>query len=96
MLCLQLQPPAQQYKPKQTVKCSDPLCGALNGGGHQCSHPDEQCDYELHYADAGSSLGVLVGDYFTLKFSNGSVLHPRLAFGSVSSLLSILPIGYQV
>ncbi|KAL6272497.1 hypothetical protein ACE6H2_023189 [Prunus campanulata] len=35
----------------------------------------------VKYADHGSSLGVLVREYFPLKFTNGSLLSPHLAFG---------------
>lgn len=48
---------------------------------HQCAAPDDQCDYEVEYADQGSSLGVLVRDQVTFQFTNGSVVRPRIAFG---------------
>ncbi|KAF4372908.1 hypothetical protein G4B88_018073 [Cannabis sativa] len=71
------------YKPKNNVlRCADPICSAVQYPGNQpCNSPTEQCDYKVDYADHGSSLGVLVMDSFPLKFSNGSTLGPRLAFG---------------
>jgi hypothetical protein len=56
-------------------------------GNSHCKDPKEQCDYEVTYADQGSSLGVLVKDYFPLQLTNGSIIGPRLAFGWVSASL---------
>lgn len=47
---------------------------------HRCENPD-QCDYEVEYADGGSSLGVLVRDVFPLNLTNGDPIRPRLALG---------------
>ncbi|XP_021806568.1 aspartic proteinase Asp1-like [Prunus avium] len=71
------------YKPKNNhLQCGDPLCVAFHSpASDPCKTPDDQCDYEVEYADQGSSLGVMVNDYFPLKFTNGSQLGPRLAFG---------------
>lgn len=76
-------PRDQLYKPNNNlVQCVDQLCAAVHlTSDHHCSSPDEQCDYEVEYADQGSSLGVLVRDYVPLQFTNGSVLRPRIAFG---------------
>lgn len=52
-------------------------------GNDPCTDVLEQCDYEVEYADRGTSLGVLVADNFHLQFTNGSRLSPRLVFGSV-------------
>lgn len=75
--------PHTPYKPnKDLVRCKDPLCASLQSPENQpCETPEEQCDYEVGYADHGSSMGVLVKDLFSLTFTNGSVLSPRLAFG---------------
>ncbi|KAL0438113.1 UNVERIFIED_CONTAM: Aspartic proteinase Asp1 [Sesamum latifolium] len=75
--------PHSLYKPKRNlITCQDPLCAYLHGPGiHDCQASQEQCDYEVDYADHGSSLGVLVKDSFPLKFTNGSVVTPQLAFG---------------
>lgn len=78
------QGPHPFYRPKKDklVQCVDPLCTSirtLNSG--QCELPSEQCDYEIAYADEGSSQGVLVKDVFTLPFANGSLLKTHLAFG---------------
>lgn len=71
------------YKPHNNLlHCVDPICSALHSHNkHPCKSPTEQCDYEINYADLGSSFGVLVVDNFQLKLSNGSTLGPRLAFG---------------
>ncbi|KAG7589244.1 Xylanase inhibitor C-terminal [Arabidopsis suecica] len=76
-------PPKLQYKPKgNTVPCSDPICLALHFPNNpQCPNPKEQCDYEVNYADQGSSMGALVIDQFPFKLLNGSAMQPRLAFG---------------
>ncbi|KAF3447004.1 hypothetical protein FNV43_RR12184 [Rhamnella rubrinervis] len=72
-------PKDRLYKPINNVlHCSDPLCNAVEA---PCETPHDQCDYEVEYADYGSSLGVLVKDYFPLRFTNGSLLAPHLAFG---------------
>lgn len=64
------------------MQCVDHLCAGVHlSTEHQCASPDEQCDYEVEYADNGSSLGVLVIDYIPLQFTNGSVLRPKIAFG---------------
>ncbi|PIM99874.1 Aspartyl protease [Handroanthus impetiginosus] len=75
--------PHSLYKPnKNLITCLDPLCASLHGpGDHNCPAPQEQCDYQIDYADHGSSLGVLVKDSFPLKFTNGSTVAPQLAFG---------------
>lgn len=75
--------PHSLYKPnKDIVRCKDPLCTYLHWPeNHPCETPEEQCDYEVEYADHGSSLGVLVKDSFSLSFTNGSVISPRLALG---------------
>ncbi|XP_077249758.1 aspartic proteinase Asp1-like [Tasmannia lanceolata] len=76
--------PHPLYKPskQKLVPCDDPICAALTSPqNHVCENPKDQCDYEIEYADQGSSLGVLVKDAFSLRFANGSLLQPHLAFG---------------
>lgn len=64
------------------MQCKDPLCNAIQTTGNEpCKSADDQCDYEIEYADSGSSLGVLVADYYHLHLTNGSQLSPRLTFG---------------
>ncbi|KAJ9172567.1 hypothetical protein P3X46_015791 [Hevea brasiliensis] len=74
--------PHPLYKPSNNlVVCKDPLCASLQPpDGRQCEDP-KQCDYEVEYADGGSSLGVLVKDVFPLNFTNGKRLNPLLALG---------------
>ncbi|XP_050229980.1 aspartic proteinase Asp1 isoform X2 [Mercurialis annua] len=64
--------PHPLYQPSnKLVSCKDPLCASLQQpGGRNCQDAD-QCDYEVEYADCGSSLGVLVKDVFLLNFTNG-------------------------
>lgn len=71
------------YKPnKNLIMCSEPLCTDLQRHTkNPCKTPDDQCDYEVGYADRSSSLGVLVRDSFPLRFTNGSRTSPQLAFG---------------
>ncbi|KAK4370462.1 hypothetical protein RND71_009937 [Anisodus tanguticus] len=75
--------PHSLYKPhKNVVTCKDPVCMSLHWPkNHPCHDPNEQCDYEVEYADRGSSLGVLVKDTFPLRFTNGSIVVPHLVFG---------------
>nr|XP_010322933.1 aspartic proteinase Asp1 isoform X2 [Solanum lycopersicum] len=75
--------PHNLYKPhRNVVTCKDPVCTSLHWPeSHPCHDPNEQCDYEVAYADSGSSLGVLVKDTFVLRFTNGSTAAPHLIFG---------------
>ncbi|XP_027773302.1 aspartic proteinase Asp1 isoform X3 [Solanum pennellii] len=75
--------PHNLYKPhRNVVTCKDPVCTSLHWPeSHPCHDPNEQCDYEVAYADSGSSLGVLVKDTFLLRFTNGSTAAPHLIFG---------------
>lgn len=84
--CVLGQPRDRLYKPSNNfVSCGDPACAAMHSlENSHCKDPKEQCDYEVTYADQGSSLGVVVKDYVPLQFTNGSVIGPRLAFGWVS------------
>lgn len=78
-----VQSPHPLYKPsKDIVKCKDPLCAVFHlPKSVPCTSPEEQCDYEVEYADHGSSMGVLVKDIFPFKLTNGKTAVPRLAFG---------------
>ncbi|XP_051124079.1 aspartic proteinase Asp1-like isoform X2 [Andrographis paniculata] len=74
--------PHSLYKPNRNlIMCQDPICTSLHADSQHCQSPNDQCDYEVGYADSGSSLGVLVKDSFPLKFTNGSNAAPQLAFG---------------
>ncbi|KAG6432604.1 hypothetical protein SASPL_104185 [Salvia splendens] len=68
--------PHSLYKPKQNlITCVDPVCVSLHGpGNHHCQSPEEQCDYEIDYADHGSSLGVMVKDLFPLRLTNDNAI----------------------
>ncbi|XP_051140612.1 aspartic proteinase Asp1 isoform X2 [Andrographis paniculata] len=69
------------YRPSNDlVVCRDPVCASLHSGDYTCDTP-EQCDYEVEYADGGSSLGVLVNDFFALNLTTGSRMSPRLTLG---------------
>lgn len=88
-----MQGPHPPYKPKKNIiACKDPMCSAFHWPSQlECKVPNEQCDYEVGYADHGSSLGVLVGDFFSLQLTNGTLAAPRLAFGFVPLTLVCLP-----
>ncbi|KAL8231033.1 hypothetical protein R6Q57_000811 [Mikania cordata] len=75
--------PHKLYKPNNDlVTCLDPLCASVHWPDtFDCKSPKDQCDYQVQYADHGSSLGLLVKDWFPLQHLNGSVAKPRLAFG---------------
>lgn len=73
--------PHPLYVPsKELVPCRDPLCASLHSENYICENPG-QCDYEVEYADGGSSLGVLLKDTFSLNLTNGIRATPRLAIG---------------
>ena len=87
-----VQVPHPLYRPTKSklVPCVDPLCASLHGGltgRHKCDSPHQQCDYEIRYADQGSSIGVLVNDSFAVRLANTSVVHPSLAFGYATCIL---------
>ena len=93
-----MQAPNNPYKPNNNALfCKDPLCAFIDPPtNYPCKAPNDQCDYEVHYADYGSSLGVLVRDSFPLRFTNGSVYRPTMAFGCVIRLnLSSSPTNFQ-
>ncbi|KAK3419367.1 hypothetical protein EUGRSUZ_H05086 [Eucalyptus grandis] len=74
--------PHPRYPPSpDIVDCSDPICASLHSGDYRCDHP-EQCDYEVEYADGGSSLGALVKDVVSFRsYSSSRVLSARVALG---------------
>ncbi|KAH9296119.1 hypothetical protein KI387_039707, partial [Taxus chinensis] len=76
--------PHPLYKPKkgQLVSCQAPMCmGVQTGHPSECTKPSQQCDYEIEYADHGSSMGVLVRDSARVLLTNGSMVRTNLAFG---------------
>ncbi|KAM7513874.1 hypothetical protein LguiA_003457 [Lonicera macranthoides] len=74
--------PHPLYRPNNDlVVCKDPICEALHEGEHNCEDDLDQCDYEVEYADGGSSLGVLVNDVFLLNLTAGIQQTSRLALG---------------
>ncbi|KAL8167349.1 hypothetical protein V2J09_008848 [Rumex salicifolius] len=75
--------PHPPYKPsKSIVLCKDPFCAFVDHPpNYPCNNPTDQCDYEIQYADHGSSLGVLLTDYFRLKLTNNSDVRQSLTFG---------------
>lgn len=83
------QAPHPLYKPStDLLSARDPLCAAVQPEYYKCDSP-EQCDYEVEYADGGSSLGVLLRDEMHFNLTNGLTQSPRLAIGLV--LLSVCP-----
>ncbi|XP_042509561.1 aspartic proteinase Asp1-like [Macadamia integrifolia] len=73
--------PHPLYKPNinDIVLCKEQICASLDS--KVCNNPNDQCDYSITYADQSSSLGVLIRGVFPLRFTDGSVHTPRLAFG---------------
>ncbi|KAL9268150.1 Aspartic proteinase Asp1-like protein [Drosera capensis] len=72
--------PHPLYRPgNDLVPCNDSLCAALQPTDYICESP-EQCDYEVEYADGGSSYGVLINDIISLNSTNGD-RNSCLAFG---------------
>ncbi|CAN1828691.1 Aspartic proteinase Asp1 [Linum perenne] len=94
--CVQcIDAPHPYYRPSNNlVPCKDPICASLHPPGHKCKD-NEQCDYEVEYADGGSSLGVLVKDVFLLNFTNGRYHDPLLSLGFVL-LLSFFELHLQL
>ncbi|GAA0152565.1 aspartic protease [Lithospermum erythrorhizon] len=73
--------PHPYYRPSNDlVPCKDPLCSLLHSDDYKCDDPD-QCDYEVEYADGGSSLGVVVKDVLSLYLSTGIQIRTRLTLG---------------
>lgn len=73
--------PHPLYKPStDLIPSRDPLCAAVQPEYYKCESP-EQCDYEVEYADGGSSLGVLLRDAMHFNLTNGLRESPRLAIG---------------
>ncbi|XP_068647044.1 aspartic proteinase Asp1-like [Aristolochia californica] len=76
--------PHPLYKPskRNIVLCKDMACKTLHSQHpYPCYRDDDQCDYQIEYADHASSLGVLVRDHFLLQLANGSISRPYLALG---------------
>lgn len=75
--------PHKPYKPRNNaIPCKEPMCILFQQPENfPCHSPRDQCDYEIEYADHGSSIGVLVKDKIPLRFLNGSIAHPSLVFG---------------
>lgn len=93
LLDFHFQAPHPFYKPNNDlVICKDPLCASLHTGDYTCETP-QQCDYDVEYADGGSSLGVLLNDVFSLNLTNAVKIRPHLAIGSVSCIIITLLFG---
>lgn len=76
--------PHTLYRPRKMdlVDCKEGICSAVQTGGtFGCKDKSRQCDYEIAYADGGSSLGVLMKDKMALLLSNGSVVQTKIVFG---------------
>ncbi|KAJ6908216.1 hypothetical protein NC651_018606 [Populus alba x Populus x berolinensis] len=74
--------PHPYYIPSNNlVDWKDPICQSLHTSGDQRRENPGQCDYEVEYADGGSSLGVLVRDAFNLNFTSEKRQSPLLALG---------------
>lgn len=76
--------PHALYKPKksQLVSCMEPMCVNVQAGhSYECTSTSEQCDYEIEYADLGSSMGVLARDNIRVLLTNGSIARTNFVFG---------------
>ncbi|XP_057832415.2 aspartyl protease APCB1 isoform X1 [Cryptomeria japonica] len=78
--------PHQWYKPRSRsgVSCTHPLCEPVQKASHkkyECKSSSEQCDYDIRYADKGSSLGILIRDSFTVRLTNGTIVRTDSVFG---------------
>ena len=77
------------YRPhNNAVSREDPLCVALSSPAKALrkNTNDDQCDYEVEYADHGSSIGVLVKDLVPMRLTNGKLITPNLGFGCVYNI----------
>ncbi|KAK9673193.1 hypothetical protein RND81_12G152200 [Saponaria officinalis] len=73
--------PHPLYKPSNDlIHSRDPLCAAVQPEYYKLESP-EQCDYEVEYADGGSSLGVLLKDSVSFNLTDGHRSSPRVAIG---------------
>ncbi|KAK9167491.1 hypothetical protein Scep_002682 [Stephania cephalantha] len=80
--CPQVPHPLYKLTRNALVVCTEAMCKSFHSPpAYRCDKPTDQCDYEVEYADNGSSLGILVRDIVPIRYSNGTVLGPRLAFG---------------
>lgn len=83
---LPLQPKDKLYKPNgnQLVKCSDPICAAVQPPfstfGQKCAKPIPPCVYKVEYADNAESTGALARDYMHIGSPSGSNV-PLVVFG---------------
>ncbi|KAK6939895.1 Xylanase inhibitor, C-terminal [Dillenia turbinata] len=74
--------PHPPYKPNNNlVPCKDPACAAVFWPKPTPCKGDTRCEYEVTYADQGSSNGMLVRDVFGLKLTNGTTIASNLVFG---------------
>lgn len=76
--------PHPLYKPKksQLVSCVHSMCVNVQAGlSYECTSTSEQCDYEIAYADQGSSMGVLARDSIRVLLTNGSIIRTNFMFG---------------
>lgn len=53
-------------------------------------HQNGGCEYEVSYADSGSSIGILIQDSFLLQSIPPSSYSPTLTFGLVKYTLPTL------
>ena len=55
------------------MDCSEASCSTIQVGSRfGCDKGFGQCDYDIKYADGGTSLGVLIRDRLALILSNGT------------------------
>ncbi|XP_031492729.1 aspartyl protease APCB1 [Nymphaea colorata] len=76
--------PHPLYRPSKgkIVPPKDSLCIELQvDQNHKYCDACHQCDYEMTYADQGSSMGVLTRDSLLLMIANGTLTRTTFVFG---------------
>ncbi|CAN6478794.1 unnamed protein product [Victoria cruziana] len=76
--------PHPLYRPSKgkIVPPGDSLCIELQADkNHKYCDACHQCDYEMTYADHGSSMGVLARDSLMLMIANGTLTRTTFVFG---------------
>lgn len=81
------------YKPARgsTVLPTDSLCTDIQKNQRHGNHDNfqQQCDYEIEYADHSSSMGVLIRDDLHVVTTNGSKANLNLVFGYVFPFVTL-------
>lgn len=64
------------------IDCRDALCESVHHHGYvQCQEHNNHCEYEITYADAMATKGVLINDIVYLGLTNKTVINTQFVFG---------------